>query len=240
VALQCKVVKRRLRRAEVTAKNDPGAEPRVPLSKERVFRAAVLIADGGGVASLTMRKLAEELGVEAMSLYHHVANKSEILDGMVDAVFSEIELPASGAGWKTAMRQRALSAREVLSRHPWAIGLMESRKNPGLATMRHHDAVLGSLRGAGFSIAVAAHAFSVLDSYVYGFLLQELNLPFKTSAELEEMAGSILQQLPADEYPHFTEMIVEHALKPGYSYANEFEFGLDLILDGLERVRGKG
>jgi AcrR family transcriptional regulator len=201
------------------------------------LNTAIQLADEGGVASLTMRKLAEELGVEAMSLYHHFANKDAILDGMVDFIFTEIELPAKEANWKTAMRRRAVSAREVLSRHPWAIGLLESRRNPGPALLRHHDAVIGNLRLGGFSIGMAAHAFSVLDSYIYGFALQELNLPFETSAELEEMAEDILRELPVDQFPHFTEMIVEHALKPGYSYANEFEFGLDLILEGLERIR---
>jgi AcrR family transcriptional regulator len=218
------------------AKNS-GSAPRAPLSKERVLRAAVALADHGGIASLSMRKLAEELGVEAMSLYHHVANKDEILDGMVDVVFSEIDLPSSGAGWKTAMRERAISARKVLSHHPWAIGLLESRANAGPATLRHHDSVIGSLRKAGFSIALAAHAFSALDSYIYGFALQELNLPFETAEEIDEVAGNILRQMPADQYPHLTELAVEHVMKPGYAYANEFEFGLDLILDGLERIR---
>jgi AcrR family transcriptional regulator len=203
----------------------------VPLSKERVLRAAVLLADEGGVASLTMRKLAETLSVEAMSLYYYVADKDEILDGMVD-------LPSREADWKAAMRQRAISARDALTRHPWAIGVMESRANPGPATLRHHDAVIGSLRQAGFSIALAAHAFSVIDSYVYGFALQALNLPFDTSEELEKLAEAMLREMPADEYPYLTEMIVDHALQPGYSYANEFEFGLDLVLDGLERARG--
>jgi len=215
----------------------PGPEARAPLSKERVLRAAVALADDGGIASLSMRKLAEELGVEAMSLYHHVANKDEILDGMVDVVFSEIGLPSSGVDWKTAMRERAISARQVLSRHPWAVGLLESRANPGPATLRHHDAVIGSLRKAGFSIALAAHAFSALDSYIYGFALQELNLPFSTAQELDEVAATLLRQLPADRYPHLTELTVEHVMKPGYAYANEFEFGLELILDGLERLR---
>ena len=219
------------------SKSDRSATPRDPLSRQRVFDAAALLADERGVASVTMRKLAERLGVEAMSLYHHVANKDEILDGMVDLVFSEVDLPTSGADWKAAMRQRAISAREALLRHPWAIGLLDSRRHPGPATLRHHDAVIGSLRTAGFSIAMAAHAFSVLDSYIYGFALQEQNLPFDTSEELEGLAGTMLRQLPADAYPHFTKMIVEHALKPGYSYANEFAFGLDLILGGLERIR---
>jgi AcrR family transcriptional regulator len=214
-----------------------GRESRVPLSKERVLRAAVLVADQGGVASLTMRKLAETLGVEAMSLYYYVADKDEILDGMVDLVFGEIDLPSREADWKAAMRQRAISARDALTRHPWAIGVMDSRPNPGPATLRHHDAVIGNLRQAGFPIALAAHAFSVIDSYVYGFALQALNLPFDTSEELEKVAEAMLREMPADEYPYLTEMIVEHALQPGYSYADEFEFGLDLILDGLERAR---
>jgi AcrR family transcriptional regulator len=220
------------------ARTASGRTPRVPLSKERLLRAAVKLADEHGVASLTMRKLAETLGVEAMSLYHHVADKDEILDGMVDLVFGEIDLPSRKAGWKAAMRQRAISARDALARHPWAIGVMESRANPGPATLRHHDAVIGSLRQAGFSIALAAHAVSVLDSYVYGFLLQALNLPFGTSQELEDLAEAMLRELPADQYPYLTEMIVEHALQPGYSYADEFEYGLDLVLDGLERARG--
>lgn len=223
----------------MTARTDLNAKPQAPLSREWVLRAAILLADEEGVASLTMRKLAEKLGVKAMSLYHHIANKDEVLDGMVDVVFSEIELPSGAPDWKTAMRQRATSARKALLRHPWAIGLMDSRTNPGPATLKHHDAVIGSLREAGFSIELAAHAFSAIDSYVYGFALQELSLPFDTTEELEEVGKAILQQVPADEYPHLTEMMVEHALKPGYAYADEFEFGLELILDGLERVHDK-
>jgi AcrR family transcriptional regulator len=212
--------------------------PRTPLNRDRVLRAAVAFADQHGVASLSMRKLGEALGVEAMSLYNHVANKDELLDGMVDIVFSEIGLPASGAAWKTAMRARARSARHALTRHRWAIGLMESRSAPGPATLRHHDAVIGSLRAGGFSVALAAHAFSALDSYIYGFALQEASLPFESGEETAELAAAILEQMPADEYPHLTELTVEHVLKPGYDYGDEFEFGLDLILDGLERARG--
>jgi hypothetical protein len=172
-----------------------------------------------------------------MSLYNHVANKDAVLDGMGDLVFGEIGLPPRGADWKTAMRRRAISAGEVLARHPWAIGLMESRSTPGPATLRHHDAVIGCLREAGFSIAMAAHAYSVLDSYIYGFALQQASLPFKTSEEVVEVAESIRRQFPADEYPHLAELTVQHVLRPGYDCADEFEFGLDLILDGLERVR---
>ncbi len=210
---------------------------RAPLTRERVLLAAVEFADEHGVEALSMRKLAQELGVEAMSLYNHVANKDDILDGMIDLVFGEIGLPLREADWKTAMRQRAISAREVLARHPWAIGLMESRSTPGPATLRHHDAVIGCLREAGFSIALAAHAYSVLDSYIYGFALQQASLPFKTSEEGAAVTEDILRRFPADGYPHLTEMAVQHVLQPGYDHADEFEFGLDLILDGLERVR---
>ena len=221
----------------MVTQSDRGGEPRIPLSRERVLRAAVDLADKGGVEALSMRKLGQELNVEAMSLYNHVANKDDLLDGMVDVVFGEIGLPSRGAEWKAAMRQRAITALEVLARHPWAIGLTESRKRPGPATLRHHDAVIGRLREAGFSIAMAAHAYSVLDSYIYGFALTQTNLPFQTSAEVSEVAESMLRQFPADAYPHLTEMALQHVLMPGYDYADEFEFGLELILDGLEGVR---
>ena len=160
-----------------------------------------------------------------------------MLDGMVDLVFGEIGLALSGVDWKTAMRQRAISAREVLARHPWAIGLMESRSRPGPATLRHRDAVLGCFREAGFSIAMAAHSYSALDSYIYGFALQQASMPFKTSEEVVDVTNRIRRQFPADAYPHLTEMANHHVLLPGYDYADEFKFGLELILDGLERVR---
>jgi AcrR family transcriptional regulator len=218
----------------------PRDEPRLPVTRQRVLRAALSLADRDGVGSLSMRKIAQELGVEAMSLYHHVANKNAILDGIIDTVFSEIAVPSDAANWRVAMRERAISAREALLRHRWAIGLMESRSTPGPATLRHHDAVLGVLRNAGFPVELAAHAFSVLDSYIYGFVLQETNLPFGTSEELEAVAEQILGHLPADDYPYFSEIAVEHALRPGYDYGNEYEFGLDLILDGLDRALGSG
>ncbi len=216
---------------------DTTAKPRTPLNKERVLRAAVALADMGGIESLTMRKLGQDLGVEAMSLYNHVANKDDILDGIVDLVFSEITLPSDPAGWKAAMRRRAISAREVLLRHPWATSLMQSRTKPGPATMRHHDSVLGSLRDAGFTLDMAAHAYSVMDSYIYGFALQQMNLPIDSTENVARVGQDILRRLPADEYPHLVEMIIDHAMKPGYAYADEFEFGLDLILDSLERLR---
>jgi AcrR family transcriptional regulator len=210
------------------------AEARAPLSRERALGAAVALADAEGIESLSMRRLARELGVEAMSLYHHVANKNDILDGMVEVVFGEIDLPPDDTDWKTAMRVRATSVRAALTRHPWAISIMESRTSPGPATMRHHDAVLGCCRRAGFSIEMAAHAFSLVDSYIYGFVLQEVNLPFDDTADLEAVVESILPDLSAADYPHFVELTTEHVLQPGYSYGNEFDYGLGLILDGLE------
>ncbi len=219
---------------------DPGQGPRGRLSRDRVLRAAVALADTGGIESLSMRKLGGELGVEAMSLYNHVANKVDLLDGMIDAVFAEIDLPPEGTDWRTAMRRRAISVRAVLARHPWAIGLMESRTTPGPATLRHHDAVIGTLRGAGFSIELAAHAYSALDSYLYGFALQEPSLPFQSPEETAKVAQMIMARFSSGQYPHLTEMTVEHVLQPGYDYGDEFEFGLDLILDGLERARQPG
>ena len=184
-----------------------------------------------------MRKLAEELEVAPMALYRHVANKDDLIDGMVDVVFAEVALPSSGAGWRTAMRRRAISLRDVLARHRWAIGLMESRAHPGPANLRHHDAVLGSLRAGGFDIAMAAHAYSVLDGYVYGFALTKMNLPFETSEDIGEVAQGMLEPFPLNAYPNLLEILTEHVMKPGYDYGDEFEYGLDLILDGLERSR---
>jgi AcrR family transcriptional regulator len=212
------------------------AAQRIPLNRERVLRAAVALADESGSESLSMRKLGEAVGVEAMSLYHHVANKDDLLDGMIDVVFGEIEMPSDCGDWMGSMRRRALSARQVLARHGWAIRFMESRTSPGPATLRHHDAVLGCLRNAGFSVRLAAHAFSVLDSYVYGFALQERSLPFDTPQQTAELAQEILARFPVNEYPHLAELTAEHVLQPGYDYGNEFAFGLDLILEGLERA----
>lgn len=216
------------------------AEQRRPLTRERVRQTAIAMADEGGLESLSMRKLGQELGVEAMALYYHFANKEEIVDGIVDLVFSEIDVPAGGGAWKVEMRRRAISVRDALSRHRWAIGLMESRRNPGPANLRHHDAVIGSLRAGGFDIAMAAHAYSLLDGYVYGFALTKMNLPFETSDDVAEVAQGMLEPYPLDEYPHLLEILTDHVMKPGYDYADEFEYGLDLILDSLERVRGLG
>ena len=222
---------------QMSASTTGGGTARIPLTRERVLNAAVALADTSGSETLSMRKLGDALGVEAMSLYNHVANKEDLLDGMIDMVFAEIDLPTGRADWRAGMRQRAISARRVLSRHGWAIGLMESRSSPGPATLRHHDAAIGCLRDAGFSIELAAHAFSVLDSYIYGFALQERSLPFPTPEQTADLAQDILASFPADKYPHLAELTARHVLQPGYDYGNEFEFGLDLVLDGLERIR---
>ncbi|TAJ99013.1 MAG: TetR/AcrR family transcriptional regulator [Chloroflexota bacterium] len=207
------------------------------LSRERVLDTAIDRADQGGLDALTMRSLAEELKVAPMALYNHVANKDDLIDAMVDVVFGEIGVPSGGGDWKTAMRRRAIAVRDALLRHRWAIGLMESRRRPGPANLRHHDAVIGRLRAAGFSVEMAAHAYSLLDSYIYGFALTTMTLSFETSAEVADAARNMLQPYPVNEYPNLVEFITEHALKPGYDYGDEFEYGLDVILDGIEGAR---
>ncbi|HEX8631156.1 MAG TPA: TetR/AcrR family transcriptional regulator C-terminal domain-containing protein [Catenuloplanes sp.] len=224
----------------MTRRAGPRPEPKARLSRERVMLAAIALADENGIDSLTMRKLGERVGVEAMSLYNHVANKVDLLDGMIDGVFAEVRLPSGDIDWMSAMRGRAVSMREVLARHRWAIGLMESRSAPGPATLRHHNAVLGVLRNAGFSVALAAHAYCALDSYIYGFALQERSLPFDTAEETAEMAQAFLARFPAEEYPHLAELTVQHVLRPDYDYGDEYLFGLDLILDGLARAHRSG
>jgi len=214
---------------------DASAAPRTPLSKERVLRAAIVLADAGGIEALSMRRLAKELGVEAMSLYNHVANKDEILGGIMDAVVSEIDLPSDGAGWKTAMRQSAISARDVFLRHRWASSLWMSRQSGGPARLRHGDWMLRTLREAGFSKDLIYHAFHILESYILGFTLQQLNFPYK-GEELAGLAATFLQQLPADQYPDLVDHITQH-LEPRHGDEGGFEMGLDLILDGLETVR---
>jgi AcrR family transcriptional regulator len=175
-----------------------------------------------------------------MSVYHHVANKDEILDGIVDLVFGEIELPAPGGDWQDAMRRRAQSARQVLRRHPWAIGLLESRTAPGPATLRHHDGVLGILRAAGFSLEMTAHAYALIDTFVYGFALQEAGLPFEGPDTVADVAEPILERFATGDHPHLVEMATEYYFRPGYDFGAEFAFGLDLILDGLARSLAAG
>ncbi|HEY5978593.1 MAG TPA: TetR/AcrR family transcriptional regulator C-terminal domain-containing protein [Microlunatus sp.] len=217
---------------------DPTEEtPRVDrraLSRDRVLAGAVAVADTQGLAALTIRSLAQHLGVKPMSLYYYVANKSEILDGIVDVVFSEIDLPETDGDWRSAIHRRATSARHVLRRHSWAIGLLESRTSPGPATLRHHDAMLGTLRGAGFSLPLTAHAYALIDSYVYGFALQEAALPFDGPDTVAAVAGPMIEQFSTGAYPHLIELATQHVLQPGYDFGAEFDFGLNLILDALE------
>jgi hypothetical protein len=208
---------------------------RTSLSRDRVVQAAVGLADAVGFESLSMRKIAEELGAAPMALYRHVANKEDLLDGMIDIVFSEITFPFPTADWKSSMRQRGVSAREALLRHRWAIGLMESRLHPGPASAEHHNSTMGCLREAGFPFRSAVHAYNLLDSYTYGFALQEKYIPFETPEESAEMARDTVGSRGA-EYPYLEEVVVELG-KSGYDYTEEFEFGLDLILDGLERFK---
>ena len=207
------------------------------LSKQRVVLEAVGLADREGVDGLSMRRLAGALGAGAMSLYHYVASKEELLDAMIDVVFEEIELPPEETGWQSAMRRRAVSARQVLARHPWAIGLMESRTSPGPANLRHREAVTACLRRAGFSVVTATHANWLLNSYVYGYALQAASLPFDTADELADMPEDVfLPQLPPDQFPYLNESAAA-LVAAGYDPAEEFIFGLDLILAALEPLR---
>ena len=210
--------------------------------------AAITLAVRDGIDALTMRKLADELGAGAMSLYHYVPNKEDLLDGMVDVVFAEIALPPTDVDWKNALRRRAISTREVLNRHRWAVGLMESRATPGPASFRVHNAVLGYLREGGFSIETAIQAYSVQDAYIYGFALQEKSLPFEDAeggaAVAEEQVRQFAEEAEAQqtaalakEFPYLHEVVAGHVAKVGYDFDAAFEYGLDLILDALEKRR---
>jgi AcrR family transcriptional regulator len=229
--------------------SDPSTDGRVPLSKERVLQVALARADRDGLEALTMRKLADDLGTSAMAVYYHVANKDELIGEMIDIVFGEIELPTTDGDWKAAMRRRAISTREVLRRHRWAVGLMESRAWPGINSLRLHDAVLGCLRGGGFSIETTIQAYSVQDAYIYGFALQEKHLPFESAEESAAVAEAQVvdyaareeeRQLAAlaESFPHLAEVVAGHVAKVGYDFTAAFEYGLDLILDALERRLG--
>jgi AcrR family transcriptional regulator len=206
-----------------------------PLSADRVIEAAVEVADDIGIDAFTIRRLATALDVKPMTIYHHVANKEAIIDGMVDAVFAEIELPTTDEDWRTGMRLRAVSAREVLARHPWATPLLDSRANPGPATLRHHNTVLGCLSGAGFSFEMAGHTMALLDAFVYGFALQEAALPATSGDHMDELADDVMSQLDPEAYPHFVAFVEKRVLAGDYDFADEFTFGLDLILDALEQ-----
>ncbi len=217
--------------------SNPEPEPspaRTPLSRDRVLRGAMAVADDGGLTALTIRSLAQHLGVKPMAVYHHVANKEAILDGIVDLVFAEFAVPSPGGDWRAEMRRRSLSVRSVLRVHPWAIPLLQSRTNPGPATVRHLDANIGTLREAGFPVAMTAHAYALIDSYVYGFALSEASLPINGPETVAEVAGPMMELIPAADFPYLAEFSAKHVMRPDYDFGSEFEFGLDLILDGLE------
>jgi AcrR family transcriptional regulator len=211
---------------------------RTPLSRDRILRAALDLADRDGFEACTMRKLGAQLGVEAMSLYRYVTSKEDLLSGLVDLVFAEIEIDEPGTtAWRTATRARAHAHRAALRRHPWAIGVMEGRMQPGPASLRVHDATLGIFRGAGFPFRAAVHANSVLDAYVYGFALQERGLPARADGATAQVMREQARHVPEmRDYPYLVEAMGEFA-DAGYDYDAEFAFGLELILDGIERLR---
>ena len=206
---------------------------RAPLNLERTLQVALAVADDEGIEAVTMRRLARELGVEAASLYHHVNGKNQILDGLVDVVAAEIEPPMPSTDWRAAISQRAHNTRAGLRRHPWAVSLMASRTSPGPATLGLLETGIRCFREGGFSVLQAAHAISVVDSYVHGFVLQEVNLPFRDESELAAMTGAIMETFPASEFPYLFELTVEHVLQPGYDYGKEFDSGLEVVLDGV-------
>ena len=204
---------------------------RKPLSPELVVTAAAAVADRGGLAAVSMRNVGKELGVEAMSLYHHVRGKEALLDALAEWITTQITLPSPTDPWRPAMEQRAASARQVMAQHPWGLGLMESRRAPTIASLRYHDTILGCLRSNGFSVELAAHAFSAIDAYVFGFVLTELNLPFGAGEGAEEFVDEL--DLPAEEFPHLAEMVGSLVVGRDYAYADEFGYGLGLLLDAL-------
>jgi len=211
----------------------PGA--RTPLTRDRILATAIEIADERGVGAVTMREVASRLGVEAMSLYNHVKNKDDILGGMLDLVVEQFDLPTDVSDWREAMRRRAVSAHEVFGRHPWAPLLLDSRDSSGPSAMRYYDWVLGTLMRAGFSLDAAARSFSVLDSYIYGFGIEQINFSAESDASPEERAEAILTFIPAEQYPYLHRM-ASHAMEHGYDAEADFDFGLEIILDGLERA----
>jgi AcrR family transcriptional regulator len=211
------------------------AAKKVALNKERIALAAVGLAEANGFENLSMRNLAQVIGTAPMSLYRHFANKEKLVDAMVDVVFGEMYPPAIGGRWKDELRKRGISARAALRRHPWANGLMESRTSPGPASAEHHNATMGCLREAGFPFREAVHAYNLLDSFTYGFALQENTIPFETPEESAQVAEITVGD-KGSEYPYLAEVVQELG-KRGYDYTEEFEFGLDFILDGLERFK---
>lgn len=209
------------------------------LSRERVLQAALEAADEGGLTGLTIRSVAKRLGASPMAVYHYVATKDEILDGLVDLVFAEIDLPAPEGPWRAQIARRMGSTREALRRHPWAIALMESRTAPGPASLSAHEATLATLRRGGFSVAAAAHAYALIDSYVYGFAVQETSLPIGRPEDAGELAAGMLAGFEGS-YPYLAEIAKEHVMQPGYDFGEEFEIGRELVLDALAALRRRG
>ncbi len=212
---------------------------RPAVTRDRILDAALALADEGGLEALSMRRIGKTLGVEGMALYNHVANKDDILDGIVERVLAEIPLPVEWRDWKDEMRERAVAARRIFLRHPWAIGLLEARyAGSSPARLGYFDAILGCLRAGGFTPTISMRAFSIIDSFLYGFVLQELSLPFDDPDSLEDVGEDLLRQM-ADAYPHLTEATVQ-AMADGWDYSEQFEFGLDLILGALGSLRNEG
>jgi len=216
--------------------NPPETVHRLPLTRDRLLTEAMALADEAGLAAVTMRALAARLGVAPMATYHHLAGKSALLDGLVDRVFAEMELPVPGRGWRAELDRRCTSARAVLRRHPWALGLMDSRRSPGPQNLRHHDAVIATLRAGGFSVAASAQAYALLDAFVYGFVLQETSLPMQPGEDVADVAHDIVEAMGSEQYPALTEMALAHSLRPGYDFGDEFAPNLQLVLDSVERL----
>jgi AcrR family transcriptional regulator len=214
----------------------PSTDRRPPLTRDRLLTEAMALADEAGLAAVTMRALAARLGVAPMAAYHHVAGKGALLDGLVDRVFAEMELPVPGRGWRAELARRCTSARAVLRRHPWALGLLDSRRSPGPQNLRHHEAVIATLRAAGFSVAASAQAYALLDAFVYGFVLQETSLPMQPGEDVADVARDIVEAMGSEEYPALTEMAMTHSLRPGYDFGDEFAPNLQLVLDSVERL----
>ena len=208
---------------------------RARLSRDQILHAAMAHADQHGLQGMTMRNVAEALSASPMALYRYVANKEDLVDGLIDLVFGELSVPSLDGDWKAAMRERAHSVRQALLRHRWAVGILESSRNPGPASRLHHERLIGSLRAAGFDWPMVAHALAVLDSFVYGFAQTEMNLPVDSMDEVGEVAEGMIASYRAEEYPNLIAFAEEHLMKPAYDYGEEFDYGLELILDGLDR-----
>ncbi|MDN4478477.1 TetR/AcrR family transcriptional regulator C-terminal domain-containing protein [Demequina sp. SYSU T00039] len=213
---------------------------KVRLTPERIATAAIELADRDGIEALTIRALADHLGTKPMTLYHHVAGKEALLDLMVDRIFAEMEAPPEDLPWREAIIRRCQSTREVLVRHPWSVPLLESRSTPGPELLRHHESMLATLDRGGLPLPLMAHAYAILDSFVFGFALEEATLPAQGGEGMADVAEEIAAAFDAEAYPQLVRLTVDHVMQPGYSFGSSFEVGLGIILDGLEAARGPG